>query len=186
MTIYTCDFCNKTFKNKSGLSGHRYRSHINLDKQRENGLKGNAAMMQKYPEGTMKNHKHTDETIELLSKLRCDSLNENAFYSKRHYINGIKLDSSYEYTLALDLNENNIEWTRPKSLKYVDGQGKNRWYLPDFYLPKYDVYLDPKNDFLIQKHAEKIKNVLISNNIILLVLNKNELSWNKIKQKLNL
>lgn len=37
------------------------------------------------------------------------------------------------------------------SIVYWDDDGKQRRYVPDFYLPKYDLYLDPKNDYLIKK-----------------------------------
>lgn len=49
-------------------------------------------------------------------------------------------DSHWEITLGKSLSENNIEWIRPT--KFVLSDGKS--YTPDFYLPKYGVYLDPK------------------------------------------
>ena len=37
--------------------------------------------------------------------------------------------------------------------QYVDKEGLTRNYFPDFYLPEYNVFLDPKNPqaFLVQK-----------------------------------
>ena len=34
---------------------------------------------------------------------------------------------------------------------------KSRRYFPDFYLPKYDIYLDPKNPYLMQKDFFKME-----------------------------
>jgi hypothetical protein len=51
--------------------------------------------------------------------------------------------------LAISLDENNIKWDTCSRFNYIDRFGKSRTYTPDFYLIDYDVYLDPKNDFLI-------------------------------------
>lgn len=49
-------------------------------------------------------------------------------------------DSGWEILLAESLTQNNISWSRPD--RFVLSSG--RTYTPDFYLPEYDVYLDPK------------------------------------------
>jgi len=58
---------------------------------------------------------------------------------------------------------------------------KRRKYYPDFYLSEYDVYLDPKNDWLIQTDSEKIRRCCKQNNIRVFILKENQLEWNKIK-----
>lgn len=68
----------------------------------------------------------------------------------------IVLGSSWEKQIAVFLDENNIEWIRPKSLDYVDESGKSRKYFPDFYLPDYDIYLDPKNPMKIKVDQHKL------------------------------
>lgn len=63
-------------------------------------------------------------------------------------------------------------------------------YYPDFYLPEYNVYLDPKNDYLINNKSvrfgitdtKKIKLVCEQNEIRIVILDKNNLSWEKIKE----
>jgi hypothetical protein len=49
-------------------------------------------------------------------------------------------DSGWEISLAKSLNINGVRWQRPKRFILSDG----RSYTPDFYLPDYDVFLDPK------------------------------------------
>lgn len=106
--------------------------------------------------------------------------------------NGIKLGSMYEVAVAKSLDENNILWNRPPPMKYIDSSGKQRNYFPDFYLPDYNVYLDPKNDFLINhinpgtgfKDTDKIEWADKFNNTRTIVLNKNQLSWDIIKSLL--
>jgi hypothetical protein len=86
------------------------------------------------------------------------------------------LESSYEYKVAVDLDKNNVNWIRPKYLNY--GTKK---YFADFYLVDYDVYLDPKNDYLITMDQEKIEQVIEENNVRVYILNKHQLSWEYIK-----
>lgn len=87
------------------------------------------------------------------------------------------LESSYEYKVAMELDNNKINWVRPKPLLY---DNEKRYY-PDFYLCDYDVYLDPKNDYLIERDNDKINKVISQNNVKIIILNKEELSWEIIK-----
>jgi hypothetical protein len=108
--------------------------------------------------------------------------------SKKILYNGVHLGSSYELTIAKSLDEHSIKWIIPKRIPYIDPFGKERTYAADFFLPKYNLYLDPKNDFLINNvnptygftDAEKIKCVMIQNNIKILIISKPHLSWNSI------
>ena len=93
----------------------------------------------------------------------------------------IYLQSSYELKVAEELDKNNIEWERPKPLKWEDKNKELHRYYPDFYLSKYNTFLDTKNDFLIIKDEIKINAVRNQNNIKLLILNKDNLIWKKIK-----
>lgn len=107
--------------------------------------------------------------------------------------NGKTLGSSYELEVVKSLDENGIEWDTCKRFGYLDPNGKKRTYTPDIYLPAFDVYLDPKNDFLINNinpslgfsDKEKIRLVEEQNEIKVIILNKNELDWSIIKEKIN-
>ena len=60
---------------------------------------------------------------------------------------------------------------------------KKHTYTPDLYLPDYNVYLDPKNDFLIENinptlgysDKDKINWVMEQNGVRVIILNKNQL-----------
>jgi hypothetical protein len=69
---------------------------------------------------------------------------------------GVLLDSSWELELAKRLDFLGISWIRPSPLKWVDGHGKSHNYFPDFYLPAFDLYLDPKNRFALIVQKEKL------------------------------
>lgn len=68
----------------------------------------------------------------------------------------VLLESSWELELAKFLDANSIEWERPTYIKWTDSTGKQRNYYPDFYLPKYDLYLDPKNPYAMVMDANKM------------------------------
>ena len=89
-------------------------------------------------------------------------------YRKYSY-KGITMDCSWEVKLAEFLDSKNVEWVRSRKLMFwwTDENGDKRRYYPDFYLPKYNIYLDPKNKFLIEKDRFKINQVIKENGIVL-------------------
>jgi hypothetical protein len=125
---------------------------------------------------------HSLKTKDKLSKLMVDRLLKKPFYSKRTIYNGILLDSSYELILAKDLDKHQIKWIRPSSISYIDDQGQTRRYIPDFFLPDYRIYLDPKNPYLMRKDRRKIELVSNQNSIKVLMLSKDQLCWSEIQK----
>lgn len=65
------------------------------------------------------------------------------------------LQSSWEIEIYEFLSTNNIPWERPKAIKWND-MGKTRKCFLDFYIPSLDIYLDPKNQWLM-KNRDKNK-----------------------------
>ena len=93
----------------------------------------------------------------------------------------VKLDSKWEITVATNLDKVGIEWIRPKPLKWYDAKGFVHNYFADFYIPAWDAYLDPKNDWAEIDQKEKLaylskhyKNVFI--------LKKHQLDIDSIKK----
>ncbi len=75
------------------------------------------------------------------------SLRNRGGRSKWFVVNGIKVQGTWEYNIALKLNELGIVWSKPKTnsdlFKY-ELDGKIKSYAPDFYLPKENIYLEVK------------------------------------------
>lgn len=91
----------------------------------------------------------------------------NSIYYTTKTNEQVRFDSSWEYKIACYLDNNNINWTRPKiGIAWIDSTGKKRFYYPDFYLPEHNLYLDPKNDQVIKKDKEKLSKVTESINLI--------------------
>jgi len=87
-------------------------------------------------------------------------------YRKFKYEN-ITMDSSWEVEIAKYLDSKNIIWKRTKKIMFwwIDSSNKKRRYYPDFYIEKYNCYLDTKNKWLMEQDDYKLKAVVKENNI---------------------
>jgi hypothetical protein len=72
---------------------------------------------------------------------------------------GVNLESSWELKVAEELDRLNIQWERPTSIPWEDAKGTLRLYYPDFYLPEYDLYLDPKNEHCMVIGKDKMEKI---------------------------
>lgn len=127
-------------------------------------------------------YNHNAETKQRLSDIAIKRGFGGKNYRKTFEYKGFILESSYELALAIELDKNGVLWERPKRIKWIDSLGKQRHYTPDFYLVEYDIYLDPKNDYLIKIDSEKIMRCSEQNNIRIFVIPKHFLDWTKLKE----
>lgn len=81
------------------------------------------------------------------------------WYFNKNENKEVLLDSSWEVKVAKSLDAADVEWIRPKFIKWTDVTGKIRRYFPDFYLPKSDIYLDPKNPYCMVRDKEKMEQI---------------------------
>lgn len=206
-----CVFCKRLCKNLNSLKQHETRCSQNPKRKCYNNLnnkkvfwnKGQTketnpkikeqAEKQSNTKKGKSTHRQTEETKQ---KLREYALQNGlgGFNMRKHtiFVNGLPVDSTYEKIVAEELSSHGIAWVRPSKIKYIDNKGKLHHYTPDFYLPEYDVYLDPKNDYLINntnprlgfKDLDKIKWVMEQNNIVVIILDKNSLNYNAIIEKI--
>ena len=177
MKLPTKEICQELYDN--GMTLVEIANHFNTYKLKIQrlGIVTRKSFETKRLRGT---DKHSDLTKKKLSDIALANGAGGKNYRKMFYYNGYALESSYELRLAQDLDKNNIKWIRPKRIKYTDQKGTVRHYTPDFYLTDYDVYLDPKNDYLISIDIDKIRSVMLQNSINILVLNNKQLTWDYI------
>lgn len=196
---WKCKWCDLIFKSRRERTKHTNEVHIRDKSHSWNyGLtKESSCKIRQYAETFSKRYKGTgifshpisEETRRKISEAANKRLFGGWYSSKRIIYNGIRLDSTFELSVAKSLDYNHIKWSRPNFMYWFDWRGKIHRYFPDFYLPDYDVYLDPKNDYLINNKSarfgitdvEKIRIVEIQNSVRILILNKEYLSWEKIK-----
>ncbi len=91
----------------------------------------------------------------------------------------IYLQSSYEVKFASLLEELNIQWSRPDPLRWVDHNGVDHRYYPDFKVG--NVFIDTKNDYLAIKDAPKILAVIAQNNVDLRIVTKESITTDFVK-----
>ncbi len=119
--------------------------------------------------------RHSEETKNKLSQIALKNNYQRVCKNTHEYIDKrgrvFKFDSSWEDALANRLDELDLEWIRPEPILYNLGE-KTRRYFGDFYLPEYNVYLDPKNPYVQRVQREKIE--IISKIINLIILNSKE------------
>ena len=157
-SIFCSKSCSRTFSNLN-----RVFTEETLQKM------SNSNTGKKYP--NRKRVQTSEETKNLLSQLASNRLKQNSSYSKRvEYLPGIILESSYEVLTATVLDELKIKWIKVRKGFIWNDNGKIRRYIPDFYLPEYDIFLDPKNSYLIQKDQTKINSAMQLNNIKVFIL----------------
>lgn len=214
-----CKHCDKQCKNLNSLHQHEIRCpsnpnripsvskgicNIPLEKrgwskgltkdtdERVNNISKGVNSYLETHEASFKGKHHTEETRKFLSENASKNNFQSHWGTRKSYVyNGEVFTSSFEVDVVRDLDKNNIKWEKPDYgiFKYVDCNNKQHTYTPDIYLPDFDVYLDPKNDFLIEnknpalgyKDCDKIKWVSEQNNVRIIILNKNQLSWEVIK-----
>ena len=78
------------------------------------------------------------------------------------------MDSTWEVDIAKWMDDKKVKWDRSRK-KYMfwwtDNNGNKRRYYPDFYLPEYNVYLDPKNKYKMENDTVKMERVIKENGI---------------------
>lgn len=200
-----CQFCNKECKNNNSHVNHERTCPSNPNRNYKNGMTGKTAWNKGLTKDTneivamyaksikdgfkAENRKLSGAAAWSYEQRRSHALKnnlggyrENAGRSKKFkYVdsfgNNVCLQSTYELECAKILDRLKINWIRPKSIKY----DTTRRYFPDFYLVDYDIYLDPKNDFLARKDQEKIQKVSDQNNIRVFILTNSMLNEDYIK-----
>ena len=80
----------------------------------------------------------------------------NIYYFNKYQKKTVLLESSWELEIAEFLDNNDIEWSRPEPIEWIDDKSINRLYYPDFYLKKLNMYLDPKNPTAMKKQQYKM------------------------------
>ena len=140
----------KETKLKSGIFNQYDKAHANGESL-ESPLKG------KHTKGKP----HTEEAKQKIKEKALASKHRRLLKSTRIYVkkdgSQVLLDSSWEEALASRLDQLEIKWERPtEPIIWVDSVGRNRNYLPDFYLIDSKLYIDPKNHAALVSQKEKV------------------------------
>jgi len=197
MNSLTCQYCGKECKNLNSLKNHERLCPKNANRVYKNGMLGKKGSNQftyaeklnlQKPDHIAKGKSgrlltaSQKERLSVVAKQRgLGGYNENAGRSKKFRVPDsfgkiVCLQSTYELRCSELLNVLKIRWIRPSAIKY---DGKN--YFPDFYLPDFDLYLDPKNNYRAKLDQDKIDKVKKQNNVKVYVLLEQQLTIDYIK-----
>lgn len=193
---YKCPHCPK-ISNITGISAHIWRTHE--DGQNFKPLLGkpawNKGLTKETDERVRKNgetlslncilgitkpkgHTWTKESRSKLSVSKSKLLEElgnGGFRDVKWYKIKNILDEEYivrgtwELKVATKLNDLGVVWKRRVYLQYMRNDGVIRTYTPDFYLPKYDRYIEVKGYFS-KEDRQKIHLVRKQNNVTIVIL----------------
>lgn len=172
LSLVSCVICRKICKGGRSLKSHSTQVHV--PKSNKFKKRGKPIGFPAWNKG-----KISRIILDTRDKTLCGKhggYRPNAGRSKKFkvldtYGNVVTLQSSYELNVFEILCELGIEWIRPRALKY-----DNKNYFADFYLPVYDIWLDPKNEFKAKQDVEKIEKVIKQNDIKLYVLLKHHIT----------
>jgi predicted nuclease of restriction endonuclease-like RecB superfamily len=83
----------------------------------------------------------------------------------------VSMDSTWEVACARRLDELGVKWTRDPSIKlgYVTRGRRKKNYIPDFYLPDQDVYIEVKGYWTLAA-IHKMKDVQARNPVRIIIL----------------
>lgn len=105
---------------------------------------------------TFKGRAHTEEAKQVIREKALASKHRRLKKGTVMY-KGVLLDSSWELALAQRLDELNVKWIRPEPIQWQDENGTSHHYFPDFYLPEFDLFIDPKNPAAYTNQIKKIE-----------------------------
>ena len=190
-----CQFCSKACKNNNSQRNHERLCKSNPNKQEPTKVFGKRSKPggNKYTKATklgLPKPVVSDETREKISsanKSRSKELTQSigekssktilekarngewhvSLAKNMHYnYQGVDLHGTWELRLAMYMDDNKITWWRCDDIFEYEFDGRTLSYQPDFYLPKFDLYIEVKGyatekDFAKWKQFPKDKNLVI-------------------------
>ena len=182
---------------RSLISKNVQNSYINdpeLRKVRSNKLKGDKNPSRKSGASErISNHRkeyysnpdNRKKSSEITSKLHSDGKLTSGYTKNYKYIcNGKEyiVQGSYELAFIKWLDVNNMKFRcHEDRIKYLDLNGIERTYLPDFYVDEWNSYVDVKSSYWYSMQLDKFKAIIQSNpNLPLKILLETDLVQLKI------
>lgn len=204
--MFICIYCEKICKNGNSLRNHSRLCKANPERQqstfekkqpvkrsnqylraKELGIDSYGHQSDEAKTRIAKVNSERGQSIEArqkLSKIAKENglgghTSKQKLYFKKNNGEIVYLQSSYEIKFATLLEEQNIDWCRPNPLLWVDSDGNEHRYYPDFKVG--DKYFDTKNDYLAVVDAEKIKRVGEQNKVEIKIVKYNQINVEFLK-----
>jgi len=195
---FKCNLCGKNYS-KKGIGTHIWRSHgegkshnpnknrvawnKGLTKETDDRVKKNGESISKNPGGFL-GKIHSQKSKEKISKkLSLNNKGGRCKWFEVERIDGIKFNvqGTWERDFVKVLNILDDNWikigigNKNHSFKWIDDEGKNHIYSPDFYSPKLKKYFEIKG-YWWGNDKRKMELVLEQNEINIEIVKKKELN----------
>lgn len=152
--IYSCDKCNKNFKNPQAYNGHRahhsdkwhpkyiaWNKGKHLSKEYKEKL---SKALKGRKKAKMSNSQKENISKTIREKIKLNTWHNSYFKKGKHLYKDINFDSKWELAYAKWLDSNRINWRRPNEHFSYIFEGKEHYYTPDFYLIDENLYIEIK------------------------------------------
>lgn len=168
---HICNFCKKEFK-----SGQKLGSHITSCVKNPNYEI--IYLKRKINFDKIRKKEHTKEDREKLSDIVSERVSKTGYGGfncvKRYCAKNINNEDflvrgTWEFRIAEWFNSSNILFEKHKYLKYFDFENVRKTYVPDFYLPDSDIYIEIKG-YYKEEDKRKMKFVTEQNDINLFMI----------------
>ena len=149
-----CPFCGEIHETKQGMIIHQRLCKNNPNRDIEYSKRISETQKIAHSRKDVK-LKHSDSAKNNnFWKYRADN---PIFYESKN--NGtIKLDSEWELIVAKRLDELNLNWYRPRiRIPYIDNQGYEKGYFPDFYVEDYKCFVEVKAPYIAKRQNKNGK-----------------------------
>jgi len=140
--MFKCKFCGKGFERGVQLGGHQVVCSKNPKSEKTKEKIGNSHRGDKNSMKNPENRKKISDTV--LSKVASNTWHLSFSHSRTYEYKGEKLHGKWELAYAKWLDQNRINWRRPKEKFPYEFEGLNGYYIPDFYLIDEEIYIEIK------------------------------------------
>ena len=142
---HTCKYCNISFESGQKLGNHITKCQENpdfklIDLNRRKKL--SIATKNRSPEFKKMIGKKISKTIQ--EKVKNGTWHFSFSKTRCHDYKNVRLYGTWELKYAIYLDSKNIIWEQNKKRFPYIYNGKQRYYIPDFYLPKENCYVEIK------------------------------------------
>ena len=149
-----CPFCGEKHETKQGMKLHQRLCKKNPNRDIE--LVNKLSEIQK-----ISGNKKETKLKHSLSAIKNNFWKyraENPILYESKFNGAIKLDSEWELIVAKRLDELNLNWYRPRiRIPYIDNQGYEKGYFPDFYVEDYKCFIEVKAPYIAKRQNKNGK-----------------------------
>jgi hypothetical protein len=143
-----CPFCGRHFKKKFSLTNHISLCDKNPDKDLEK-LNRLCKAQQDYWDSDRSKERRSSLSRNAIFNNFWEYRSKNPIIYESSIAGKVILDSSWEKLVAERLDNLGLEWYRPRfMLPYIDDNGNEHNFIPDFYVKQFHCFIEVKSPFI--------------------------------------